>query len=465
MSRKTRNIAFLVLAAIFLTAAPAAVMYSLGWRIDWIGRRIVEPGMLYFKASPKSAEVYIDGKLQKKTDIFFGSLLIENLMPKSYQVEIKKAGYHPWKKLLPVEKRQVTEAKNILLVPENLNISQISQNSEALFLLPNKRGFIAKETTFSANSKNQTVQKWNLKLIDASNNLKSHIMSQDDLRLGSSVDFFDLKFSSDSKSAVLRVISKEQMYYYVLNLQTNILTPIPFKTDPDNVVFNPSSVNKLFVIENGKITEMDVKSKEISSPLLSNLIAIDASNNDIYVLDETGFVYKTNPSFSNLQKLNILPFEVKKETGYALSYKGGEVFLNEGNSLYILNEDTMTFEKVSDNVKEFEVSPDGKQLLYFTDKEASILFLDKKIDQPRREKGERMLLIKSSDPIGNAFWINNFYIVLNQGKKIEIIETDDRSDLNIAPVVELDNPQITWASNKLYILSNQTLYTTSSLLP
>ncbi len=72
MSKKIRNTFFIILILLFLAIAPAMVMYCLGWRIDWGTWKIIEPGMLYFRATPKSAEVYVEGKPQKIKTSFPG---------------------------------------------------------------------------------------------------------------------------------------------------------------------------------------------------------------------------------------------------------------------------------------------------------------------------------------------------------------------------------------------------------
>jgi len=87
----------------------------------------MQTGGLYFKVLPVDAEVYINGKFKDKTAFFTNSLLIENLLPKTYQIEIKKPGYHAWQKTLEVKEKQVTEAKNIVLILENPDFTLLSQ--------------------------------------------------------------------------------------------------------------------------------------------------------------------------------------------------------------------------------------------------------------------------------------------------------------------------------------------------
>lgn len=126
MTKKTRTILFVICVILFALAAPAIVFYSEGYRFDFENRKVVQTGAFYFKVSPRSAEVYLNGKFKDKTSIFTNSSLIENLMPKTYNIEIKKEGYYAWQKNLVIKEKQVTEAKNITLITQNPHFTIIA---------------------------------------------------------------------------------------------------------------------------------------------------------------------------------------------------------------------------------------------------------------------------------------------------------------------------------------------------
>ena len=127
MTKRTRTILFLICLFLFLLIAPLAIFYSQGYRFDFDSKKITQTGGLFLKVFPKSAEIYLDGKLKKKTDFFFGSILIENLLPKKYKIEIKKEGYFTWEKNLEIREKEVTEAKNVILFPENSNFTILTK--------------------------------------------------------------------------------------------------------------------------------------------------------------------------------------------------------------------------------------------------------------------------------------------------------------------------------------------------
>ena len=130
MTKKTRTVLFLIFLTLFLLITPLAIFYSQGYRIDIDSKRITQTGGLFLKVIPKQAEIYLNEKLTKKTDFFFGSALIENLLPRKYKIEIKKEGYHPWEKNLEIKEKEVVETKNIVVFSENINFEILSKKIE-----------------------------------------------------------------------------------------------------------------------------------------------------------------------------------------------------------------------------------------------------------------------------------------------------------------------------------------------
>ena len=52
---------------------------------------------------------------------------IENLLPKNYEIEIKKDGFYAWKKTLEVREKEVTKAENIILLPQNIAFTAVDK--------------------------------------------------------------------------------------------------------------------------------------------------------------------------------------------------------------------------------------------------------------------------------------------------------------------------------------------------
>ncbi|HUW21559.1 MAG TPA: PEGA domain-containing protein [Candidatus Bathyarchaeia archaeon] len=78
-----------------------AIRFARGERINPETKTLTPTGLLVASSIPDGAPVYLDGKLKTATDDTV------NLTPGDYDVEIKKDGFHPWKKKLSIEKELV----------------------------------------------------------------------------------------------------------------------------------------------------------------------------------------------------------------------------------------------------------------------------------------------------------------------------------------------------------------------
>lgn len=128
MTKRIRTIFFIACVVLFVLAAPSVILYSQGYRPDFENKKFVQTGGFYFRIAPSRADVYLNGKMEKSASIITNSVYIENLLPKNYEIEIKKDGYHSWKKTLEVKGKEVTEAENITLFPKNPQFTIIDQD-------------------------------------------------------------------------------------------------------------------------------------------------------------------------------------------------------------------------------------------------------------------------------------------------------------------------------------------------
>jgi hypothetical protein len=130
MTLKTRRIIYISLIIIFLIAAPLTILYSQGYSFDWQKKIFVKTGSFYLKSYPQSANIYIDGKKSGTAPLY-----AKRLLPKNYSIEISKSGFYPWQKNLKIESQIVTEARNILLIPEKPQLKTIDENLSPDFSL------------------------------------------------------------------------------------------------------------------------------------------------------------------------------------------------------------------------------------------------------------------------------------------------------------------------------------------
>lgn len=154
MTRRTRIILFISSLFIFLIISLVSVSYSQGYRFDFKAKKFVQTGGIFLKTKPAGADVFIDGKPKGKTNFLSGKLFIKNLMPRFHKIRVEKTNFFPWEKNLEVKEKEVTEAKNILLIPKNPKLKLLIKGIKDFHPLPDKSGL----ALFDENKKKRTLR-------------------------------------------------------------------------------------------------------------------------------------------------------------------------------------------------------------------------------------------------------------------------------------------------------------------
>ncbi len=116
LTRYWRHILFFVFAAGFFISAPLVVLFTAGYRYHFESGKIVQTGVINVHSVPKGADVLIDGSVQREKT----PAVIDNIIPGSHEVIIRKDGYTSWKKTLEVSSRQgIFVSQAILFLTQN----------------------------------------------------------------------------------------------------------------------------------------------------------------------------------------------------------------------------------------------------------------------------------------------------------------------------------------------------------
>jgi len=423
MEKRVRTILFFVFLLIFIVIAPLLTLYVQGYRFDFENKKLTKTGALFIKTiSPKQAEIYIDNKLIQKTDFFFSSALIENLLPKKYNIKVQKQDYYTWEKNLEIKEKQVAEAKNIILFPQDPGFKLLSTNIDNAWFSKDKKKAVIKESEKNV---------WSLELYDLEKNVKSHLLKETDI-YQAGADLVDLEFT-DNNNLLLQIASKEQINYF--NLQINRIPTLLTKTKaPQNVI--------------------------------KNALAYKVFNKNIYYLDHLGDFYKTDVSLIKNEKIAGSPFNIKQETEYKLYIYDKAIFLLEEKTMYFFNQDEKIFEKFSENINSLKISPDEQKIAYFSDSEIKILFLEEQTFQPKRQAMETIFLIRLSENIKDVLWINSNYLLFITNNALKITEIDNRDQVNAIDLAIVESPEIflNLQTKKLYLLDRGNLFVSEKIL-
>lgn len=460
MTKKRRTLLFLVCLFSFLVIAPTIVLYSQGYRLDLKNRTVTKTGAFYVKVSPKSCDVLINGKLITKTDFFFGSDLIENLIPGAYLMEIKKEGYIPWQKTLKVKAMMTTEAKNVILFPQNLNFQTKTGSVEKIFPAPSNRKMILEK---------KDSQGWYLTSFDLKNNLEEVLALEKDFnkkKLVSSLS--DLILSADSRKAIARIALGETEKFFLIDTENKTN---PILLDPlgyfEKISFHDNDSAKFFILKDGILYSGDFSTLK-TVKLAEKIIDFNSNDNELYFLDNAGFIFRAD-DLANLpgQKLSETPFTIALEIPYELKILGQNVFLKQESKLFWLDEKIKEFTEIAKDVNGFIISQDNGKLAYFNNTEISIYFFKEKIEQIEERPDQNILLARFSERIGQAFWLNNDYLIFTVGNKLKTVEIDNRDQPNIADLAEFNSPQIYFnkEDKKTSVLTEGNLLISNQILP
>jgi len=393
-----RKFLFFFFLFLFLIFGPILIFYSLGYRIDFEKKKITKTGGIFIKALPKEVEVSIDGKLKKKTDPLFGSLLIENLLPKKYKVKVEKEEYFPWEKELNVEEEKVTEVKNLILFPKNLSFYQILDGIDQFWILPNERELVLKE---------KEGEKWVLKSYSLEKKLKSYLVSQDDF--GKGAEFLELNFEENQIEVAVKI--KEAVKNFVLDLK---------KSPPQ------------------------IKEKE-EKKIPENAICFKKFGGDFYFFDKSGYLFKREEGL-NEEPLNSIE-------NCKLEIFDGLIFLESKGNLYFLKEGK--FEKIFENLKGIEASPDSKKVAIFSDYEIWIF-----------ENGKIEFLNRFSEKIEKLYWFNENYLIFLSEGKIKISEIDKRDRINVYEIADFSGEDFffNFHNKRIYFKKGNSIFESEPLL-
>ena len=235
------------------------------------------------------------------------------------------------------------------------------------------------------------------------------------------------------------------------------------------------SINSYFLIP------AEAKRLEQANTTIKNILAADSfvfNGNKIFYLQPSDYIlYKTDIDGFNKEQisLNSLPPDIYK---IGISPDQNFIFaIGKSNRLYLLGFGEKIFKLIEIGAKNAEFAPDNKKLLYYTDSELWVMYLEKILIQPYKETGEKELITRFAEKIKSAIWYSedNEHIIFVIGNTIKITELDGRGKRNTFDLLSAENfnsdnwnnPQMFYSAKKelLYFIDNNKLYSVQLKTP
>jgi len=419
---------------LFIVLTFTIVLYAQGYSFDWQKKSLVATGAFYLTSYPKRAAIYINNEYSGETN-----KLIKRLLPQKYNVKISKPGYHDWQKTLEIKPGLVTTAKDILLIPKNPSVNQITNYNVKYSAISNDHKKIIYLTDRAIKEIDPTKQKiadprevpaysqFALRLIDLTDNTDIQINSS----LPNLKNLVDISWSPNNKKLLL---SFPYNYYYIFNLEN------PSKIIDLNNLIKVSSSYKIYNIKNALFHSQD--------PTKIYFLF----NDNLFLGDLTG----ENPPINLASK--ILTYELVDDKIFYVSLTNHYV--------YKMNLDGSNKQKIVEipaKIQEIQISNDNKKLFWKNKNEIGVVWLEPDYEQPARAKYDYEIIMKTLEDIGQVTWYakSDQHIIFTIGNEIKISELDGRDQRNTANIITLEQPSKIFYNQwneKLYVLSNEQLF-------
>lgn len=421
MNKKTRTILFYLLLVIFLIVTPQVILYSQGYRFDWENKTYVETGGLYIKTYPSETNVLLNSEFETKTAGFSRDSFIQNLMPGKYTITLEKEGYSSWQKTLDIEKRKVTEIKDVVLFPKENEFNSLIKGVDYFFPVSQTLSVIEKNNAIYIYDKDKQEQN----LIKNNENI------------------LDAKLFNNN------ILVETQKNYLIIDTQKQSATSLA-KISQENVMLDNNG-NVFYQLENIVLK---------NNTILKRNIDFFSINDDTLYYVIGGILYKED------EPLSETAIKIESGKSYEIIFAQDKIFLNKNNQeLYLLKDES--FEKILDLQNYFECRVWNNKILINTGKELWIFLLKTNYYPFNKEEGELILLSRFSEDVKDIYWLNNEYFIFSLENNIKISEIDNRDVLNQIDLANFTLPEIYYSekTETLYVISSNNVYYLNKLVP
>ncbi|HLD28445.1 MAG TPA: PEGA domain-containing protein [Patescibacteria group bacterium] len=402
-----RRITYITFIIIFLILAPAAILYTQGFRYNFHYSRVQKTGIMIISSMPRRAQISLNGTVYDKDTT---PTKVENMLPGDYEITLTKEGYHNWNKKLPIYENNTTFAEDVILWKDDYPVS-ISQTTSTDWLASPDNSKIAYI------SNNQVV------FFDTTNN--SFVYPADSQKLNK---IKILGWSNTSKKIIIKNQMADITSYFVINSE-QLPTPqlqkiinysyesLKWDIDSDNIIYGlaPGSGWKIDLFQN--------KHDRLLTGQVDDFIIKD---DKIFTLESGNLFWRslgTNQLVNPLEEINCqnCKFINKKSSQLIL-------FDNVSNQIYFVDPENR-LQTIASQAKAINWLDDDT-LLFYNDWEIWIYNLGTR---------EPELITRLGQKIQFALWHTaGRHIIFVSNNMIKIIELDNRELRN---VVELVTPE------------------------
>lgn len=459
-SKRQQIIRLTIIYSVMVTAVVIIVtfitMLMLGYRLNLSDGNLEQYALVKFSSSPSGATVSIDDDLvNSKTPNK------STVAPGSHKITIWRDGYETWTKNINVSSGTVTWLNYAILVPKDLQSEQVSTYNE----LANSIASSVQDNILVQQS--VTIPTFELIDVSADEPETSTISIDSTIYSQANTHSFTLYSRDESgRYALIKHIYDKNNEWLMLDLQkpslTKNLTKI-FNISISDVVFSGSDGNKLYILANNTIRELNLSDETISKALVSNVQSFN------FYSESKVITFKTKSDANSETTLGLYrigdsgPSEIKRVSSKFVNniatteyYNDNYVAFSEGKDVVILSgsypkttsDDANSLKEFASfsldyDVKKLSFSPSGQYLLIQSGDNYTSYDLEyQKLSQNSVSGSGASFTLK---------WLDDNYLWSNRDGELVIREFDGQNQHLINKTTPVQDVMLT--SNGRYIYS------------
>lgn len=404
MTRSARRILYLAFIIIFLILAPILVLYSSGYRYDWIRKKLVKTSVFNISSEPRGAEVILNGlPSEKKTPA-----VISGLRPGDYRVVLKKEGYLPWQNSLTIRPGRASVLFDLVLFRDTSGTLVFEQPVLEQEWMEDADRLLVVTKTDSA---------YELLQINASDGSV--------LRLLTDQQMFSLVSAPKSESIIIaRANGPKTSYQLVKTNAPDQKTELDYLSGSFSL-FEWVDNTSLLAQEEDRLCLVSLSARDIDCPIKPAQQFFVTENQIYYTINDsqTTYFYRVQKDLTEPVLLARLP---SAENYTLISDNFDTLFLTNTKTydLFIIDPETngVSTVQLKGAAKDGFWLKGWNQFFYYNDFEMWLY-------QPAEDRHK--LLTRLSEPIGLARQIGNYpYVVFGQKNKHSAFELSDFSPVH-----------------------------------
>jgi hypothetical protein len=427
-----RRLLFGTFVIAYIIICPLLVLYALGYIYSPVAGELVHTGVLYVDSVPSGADIYLEkSRFSHRTPA-----TIEELLPGSYKISLRKKGYNAWTHSVTIEPGKAVAFKNVLLIPRNWPQKDITtQSYKDLVPIDNEQLFLI---TTGPNLDNFFVYNLNGDIrpllppespFSALPVIKVHHVAKSDAIVIYGGTFWDKKY----------------LYLNLKDKEPNAIDITKFLPDePSFITWQAKNQTTLFARQKNCISRLDVETSKIFPCYLENIKGFGLYDNYACVIDANDLLIRhsldTHKQENLSEDIRLAKRLLDRSEFYHIDVKNTRTIFfmgTEGDFLVNLP----PYYIAPKDVIGYRFSANTDLLLYWT--KTSLTVADFSVGRDKtvfHENFKIQTVYQNGRNLKQAFWADdNSHILCNDADTVYLIELLPQGDPHVQPVIKIKN--------------------------